>query len=276
MALIAIDLDGTLLQSDHTVDDDTNRLLNELRDKGHHIVVATGRTLGTAIHLQEMLGFECDMICGNGSIVYNNKEGIIIKNPLTDEQINQFFDIVEDRSLYSDFDNLYYHAYSEFAMYASTDAKIFRYYKEAVDKKMIDSRFKLHLSNVRQTIIDTGDTIYKFGIMDDGSDDINKIKEKILNIDGVMSIASMPGSKDIMKDGVTKWTAIVELCKLRGVDIKDTICFGNEENDIEMITKAGIGVAMENSNKEVLAVAPNVTKSNNDKGVYEFLKGLDL
>ncbi len=274
--LIALDLDGTLLQSNHLVDDDTRNMLVSLQNKGHEIVVATGRILGTAIHLQEALGFDCDLICGNGSIVYNSRDGIIVKNPLTNEQVSAFLDIVEDEASYSNFKGLYYHAYSEFDMYANINENIAKYYSAIVDKGMLDDRFDIKIGNVRENIVESGKTIYKFGIMDDGSDDIEYIKKKILDIEGVMSIASMTGTKDIMKSGITKWTAIVELAKLKGIDVKDTICFGNEENDIEMIQNAGIGVAMGNATDDVLKIAPNVTKGNDEKGVYEFLKKLEL
>ncbi len=274
--LIATDLDGTLLRKDQTIDQNTLNKFKELVEKGHHIVVATGRVLGTTLHIANQLGFECDFICSNGAIVYNKKEGLIVSKPLSNEQVSEFLDIVENSSQFDDFDKLYYHAYSAQEMFASLLENTAAYYSGLADKGFFKDNFKVYIGNLRENINKVGQDVYKFGIIDDGSPNAEYIKSKILNIKGIMSVVSMSGTKDIMRSGVSKWTAIQDICKIRGIDEKDTIAFGNEENDIEMITSAGIGVAMANSTADVLKVAPNVTDSNEDEGIYKFLCGLDI
>ncbi len=275
MSLIAIDLDGTLLKDDHqTIDEDTKNLLLQLHKKGHHVVIATGRMLGTSIHLKKSLGFDCDMICSNGAIVHNTEKGIFLDSAMSKEQVSKFLDIMEDPNNYIDGKPTYYHAYSAFDMFANIEENTAKYYKERITQKAFDEKFTVNIGNVRKNI--ENQRIYKFGIRDDGSEFVTTLLDKILKIGNLQKVASMPLSKDIMKSKVNKWVAIENLCRLYNINTKDTICFGNEENDIQMISKAGIGVAMANSTKDLLKIARNVTYSNEEKGVYEFLKNLDL
>jgi len=76
----------------------------------------------------------------------------------------------------------------------------------------------------------------------------------------------------LTKKGITKWSGILELLNITNKEIKDTICFGDDIGDLEMILNAGVGVAMANSVPEVLAKAKNVTASVLDDGVAIYLE----
>lgn len=77
---------------------------------------------------------------------------------------------------------------------------------------------------------------------------------------------------DINKVGVSKATGVAEICSYLNIDIQDTIAFGDDENDIELIRDAGIGVAMGNAIPAVLNVADYVTDCCEDLGVANALK----
>lgn len=76
----------------------------------------------------------------------------------------------------------------------------------------------------------------------------------------------------LTKKGSTKWTGVLEFLKLVNGSVSETICFGDDLGDLEMIQKAGIGVAMANSVPAVLEKAPNVTLSVLDDGVAVYLE----
>lgn len=60
---------------------------------------------------------------------------------------------------------------------------------------------------------------------------------------------------------------MISLCKELGIDVKDSIAFGDEENDMHMLQVAGLGIAMKNSNPKVLEIADKVTASNDEDGI---------
>ena len=76
----------------------------------------------------------------------------------------------------------------------------------------------------------------------------------------------------LTKKGSTKWTGVLEFLKLVNGSISETICFGDDIGDLEMIQKAGKGVAMANSVPDVLKNAPYVTLSVLEDGVAVYLE----
>ena len=85
---------------------------------------------------------------------------------------------------------------------------------------------------------------------------------------------SLGNNLEIGKKGCSKGTALEKLTALLNMDMENTMCFGDNENDRDMIIKAGIGVAMANGEEGVKSAADYITKSNNEDGfaeaVYKF------
>lgn len=81
---------------------------------------------------------------------------------------------------------------------------------------------------------------------------------------------------DINPAGVSKATGIEKICRLLGIDIKDTIAFGDDRNDLEMIASAGIGVAMGNGIQAVKDVADYITSPSIQLGVVAGLQHFGL
>ena len=76
---------------------------------------------------------------------------------------------------------------------------------------------------------------------------------------------------EVVKKNVSKFNAIKFISNIEKIDIKNTISFGDSYNDLEMISKCGVGVAMENAIDELKEKAKYVTKSCNDNGIIYFL-----
>lgn len=272
MALIAIDLDGTLLKEDQTVEEKTRDILQELHKDGHDIVVATGRTLGTSIHLEKLLGIKLDFITINGAYIYGKCGNILDEKPLPDELKNKFFSVMYDKDKFQDYEAMRFHAYSDFEIFINKKSTISEIYQKGLDYNLFDSRFKINEGNLEDLIKERNVKVYKFGIIDNGTADSILAQNCVSEFEDFEAVKSIKGFKDIMPKNVSKWTAIQKLCEIRNIDIKDTIVFGNEENDIEMVTKAGIGIAMADSNPLLLDVAKNVCEKTDQAGIYNFLK----
>lgn len=81
---------------------------------------------------------------------------------------------------------------------------------------------------------------------------------------------------DINPAGVSKATGVEMVCRLTGIDIHDTIAFGDDRNDLEMIKAAGIGVAMGNGIQAVKDAADYVTQPSQELGVVAALRHFGL
>ena len=83
---------------------------------------------------------------------------------------------------------------------------------------------------------------------------------------------------EIMNPQGSKWKSILEYSNSRGIKPEEIIAFGDDNNDIEMIVNAGLGVAMKNGSSLIKEVADNISeKDNEDSGVaFELKKILDF
>jgi len=82
------------------------------------------------------------------------------------------------------------------------------------------------------------------------------------------------GLVEVAAAGVTKGSALAELCAELGIDRSEVIAFGDMPNDVSMLVWAGHGIAVANAHHEVLAVADEVTTSNDEDGVALVLEQL--
>lgn len=106
--LIAMDLDGTLLNSSKRVSDKTKEYLKKLKDDGHIIVIATGRILSSAIDVTDGACFANYVIGDAGGVVYDMKNNnIIFKNIISKETVNQICLLYNDDVEYIEMGDLY-------------------------------------------------------------------------------------------------------------------------------------------------------------------------
>ena len=75
-----------------------------------------------------------------------------------------------------------------------------------------------------------------------------------------------------LPEGSGKIQAIKALSEKSGIAISDIVAFGDDRNDIDMLTMCGRGVAVANAIPEVLAVADEITASNDEDGVAEWMR----
>jgi HAD superfamily hydrolase (TIGR01484 family) len=76
----------------------------------------------------------------------------------------------------------------------------------------------------------------------------------------------------IMNKGATKWNAIKRLSQYYQIEIKNTIAFGDDYNDLEMVKNCGIGVAMNNGISEIKNKAKYICGNNNEDGIAKWIE----
>ena len=75
-----------------------------------------------------------------------------------------------------------------------------------------------------------------------------------------------------MDPRVNKEVGLEWFCEHHDIKLSEVISFGDNDNDYELVKAAGVGVAMDNATDHVKSVADYITKSNDEDGVYHFLK----
>lgn len=280
--LIAIDLDGTLLNSYGIVSEKNKQALIEANKKGAEIVIASGRSTNSVKNIANDLGICNYIICGNGSLIYDLQHEEIIYDKFIDKKkALQIIEICEQNSIY-------YNIYTENMVIAkSLNNNVLFYHQENANKpdskktkinlvqNIYDYVDKLQNQNILKITISDNDNIIFNGI-------IRKLRE-IRDID-VLDVAHM--SRKMIKSGteevsleyyyteitsknVDKWYAIEYLIDKLNINKEDIMTIGDNVNDKLMIENAGCGVVMGNSAPYIKEIADMVVADNNQDGVAE-------
>ncbi len=280
--LIAIDLDGTLLNSYGMVSEKNKQALIEANKKGAEIVIASGRSTNSVKNIANDLGICNYIICGNGSLIYDLQHEEIIYDKFIDKKkALQIIEICEQNSIY-------YNIYTENMVIAkSLNNNVLFYHQENANKpdskktkinivqNIYDYVSRLQNQNILKITISDNDNIIFNGI-------IRKLRE-IRDID-VLDVAHM--SRKMIKSGteevsleyyyteitsknVDKWYAIKYLIDKLNINKEDIMTIGDNVNDKLMIENAGCGVVMGNSAPYIKEIADMVVADNNKDGVAE-------
>ena len=91
--------------------------------------------------------------------------------------------------------------------------------------------------------------------------------QELKQFDSLELVGSLKYNIEINAAGVNKGKGLLELGEILGISREEIMAFGDGDNDIAMLREVGFGVAMQNADEEVKAVADYVTGSNDEDGV---------
>lgn len=253
--LIATDLDGTLMSTDHlTVSPYTIHTLEKVHSKGVKIAIATGRPMALVGSVVEQVPFIDYIIYSNGACVFDrNKNEIIysnlIPNKLSAELIeyllknNVFFEIYVDGKSYFQlgteelFDNTEFsQAFIEEVMASMTGCE-----------NLINSLGENCVEKI---------TLYSVK-----DDDYKKFENKFLNSDLAVA-SSFKGNVEATAGNADKGEAVKGICCDMGITADECMTFGDAGNDCPMLKFAKYSFAMENGTEECKAAAKYIAQSN--------------
>lgn len=282
--MVAIDLDGTLLNSYSEISDENKKALRKSVQEGMEVVLASGRVLNSVINFSKEIGELNYAISGNGSILYDLKnEEVLYDNNMDKEKVLQIIKICEENSIY-------YSIYTlEGIIAKNLDYNVLVYQNENI-RKQEGKRVNITVvQDVYKYInyINT-DKFLKISICDEDKSVFSSIMRKLRKINNidVLEVAHMSQKTikvaneiipieyfytEITNENVNKWEAIKVLLAREGLTASQVICIGDNVNDLEMLENAGLGVAMGNSSSDIKAVAKAITLDNNSNGVAEIL-----
>ncbi|MBU5439091.1 Cof-type HAD-IIB family hydrolase [Tissierella sp. MSJ-40] len=262
--ILALDLDGTLLNKKHEVSAKNREMIEKIKEKGIKIILLSGREPGSVKYYSEQLGLEEILSGFNGGIITDNKGEKIYFNQCLQEEL------AKETIFLSEKMNMCNVVFIGNKLYTQ-------------DKK--DSRFKTFEKYTLVSIEEVGclstfleknklwSNINKILLTDDNKI-LNECKdileEKVDN--GLTMQFSLPFFLEIFSKDISKGGALEEISKLYKVNKEEIIAIGDGENDITMIQYAGLGVAMDNAPENVKEIADFITLSNEEDGVSSVIK----
>ena len=283
--LVAIDLDGTMLNHYGEISERTKETVRRCIEKGVEIVLASGRPIDSIKTIAEELGIKGYFIAGNGALVYDlQKNEMIYENYIKKEKVLEIIKICEENSIA-------YNVYTD-KVILTTNLKfnVLYYYKENLKKEENKQTNISIVENMYEYVENMKDEKFlKITICDQNSTIFHSIIKKVKEINGIEVLDISHMSRKIIKQGteeipveyfyteisasnVDKWEAIEFLRKRMGLAKEEIMTIGDNINDKKMIENAGMGIAMKSSTMEILKIARDITETNDNDGVASALE----
>lgn len=254
-------MDGTMLQSDHTISDANKEIMIALQQKGILVVPVSARPLhGMLPILKGVINDSMPVVSLNGSYIFQSNE--IIRQftiPLTDAIA------IHAGLLHDDVTMMYY---SQMDWFAAAETELVQKEQKITPVKITIEPFEKIVgaweskNNGPNKILIAGD-----------QDIVALVEQNLLGIyNGKLNIyKSQPRYLEVMNREASKTKAVGFLMSRYGISREEIIAIGDNYNDKEMIAFAGTGVAMGNAPDDIKKVADYVTDTNNADGVAKAL-----
>lgn len=267
--LVALDLDGTLLNPEKNVSDYNKKVINALNDKKINVVIATGRTFTAAYHYYLELGLKTPVISCNGGFIYDPvKDAIIHGQAIDSESLEKIITLLDEL-------DVYYQYYTAKTIYTKRIAYLTKEWSEK--NKSLPDHAKINIEVVAdpmKEIRERKEPIYKVLVTDERDEVREMIWKRFAENRQLELVVSVGKSVDIMANGITKGNALVKLASHMDIPIHETLAMGDNHNDLSMIQKAGCGIAMENAEEVVRGAADRIADSNAEDGVGKMLNAI--
>lgn len=262
--LIALDMDGTLLNNALEITPHTRDVLREARARGVTVVLATGRMHCSARPYARALGLgDVPLVSYNGALVRMSESGrVLLHRPLAMTAARAIADYAEGRGFH-----LQVYVNDQYLVREDCE-KARRYAQIAGIPPVVAGAPLAGAICARPTKM----LLYEDeGILRQVALDLRALAGRHVNLSFSYSYFL-----EIVRAGVSKAGALAWLAKRMGIDRSEIMAVGDSENDLEMLEYAGLGVAMGNASAEIRSRAGYVTLSNDEDGVATAVERLVL
>jgi Cof subfamily protein (haloacid dehalogenase superfamily) len=255
--LAAIDLDGTLLRSDSTISQRSRDAIRAVRDAGIVVVIVTARGPASVTDLARDAGIGGSAICSNGGLIVDLATGAILRERLLEtETAVRLVHALRERLPGIVF-AVEHEAFAHEPGFAAWG------WEPPAGTRVANA---LELLEDPATKLILRHTDHEVEVIAAVARDV---------ADDALTVVQSGGEAvEVTAVGVNKAAGLAEVAAEHGIDQADVIAFGDYPNDVPMLSWAGRGVAVANAHAEVLAVADEVTASNDDDGVAVVLERL--
>ncbi|WP_027094398.1 Cof-type HAD-IIB family hydrolase [Cohnella thermotolerans] len=256
--LIALDIDGTLINDDHELTPRVRTAVRTAAERGAEIVLCTGRGSSGALPVIEELGLAGTMITHNGaSIVDSSTRRVLYETAIAPEAAGRYMAYCRERGIHFDMN-------TAFELYVERLSEETARMYERMFARPIEWKAELGLPErtVKLSVFAAKEVL----------DEVQAEWEAWDT--GLQIVRSGDFFIDVQPLDASKGRALEQLARLRGIPRQEVLAIGNYYNDIGMIEYAGYGVAMGNAPEAVKSVSDAVTVSNNDDGVALVLEEL--
>lgn len=258
--LIVLDLDGTLLTENQTIMPYTKEILMKAQNEGHYVMIATGRPFRASFPYYQQLNLKTPIVNFNGALVHHpfDTNWKTMHSPVSMSVVHDVVDSTHKLK----YENLIAEIKDDVYLHTQNDElKDILYMGEP----------KITVGNLKMNLHADPTSL----LIHAKNEHIPSIRQHLQDVHAELIEHRNWGAYfpivEIVRKGLSKAVGISKVSHELGIPKDRIIAFGDEDNDLEMIDYAGIGVAMGNGIEELKSIANEVTLSNHEDGIGKFL-----
>lgn len=252
--VIFSDIDGTLLNSQHRISKRTLEALQKWTDRGNDLVLTSSRGVSGIMPIVNRYGLHCSIIALGGAVILNSDHEVLAERGMSREQAKRIVQYVEANNIPA-----------SWCIYSAN---------KWIVRSMSDPKIRKEAS-----IVEAKPTHQGYDALD--KDEVaGKVllicdHETIDEIQRGMKLAfpdfSITKSSDILLEllpqGISKASAVQEFCERNEILLEQTVAFGDNYNDLEMLSAVAFPIVMGNAPQEIKEKYATVTLDNNSDGI---------
>ena len=262
MKCFSIDLDGTLLNSEHEISEENQEVLQQLKNDGHHVIINTGRAYADIIKFDTIKKLELPIISINGTVLYSNTGDVLYEASLPLTPYQELLPILKETGLWV-------MVYTNQGGFPCRNPVI----QDMADNE-IESIFQGY--DYQQILEKENIKIYKvMGVS--RKDQLEKIAQAKRSLQGKFDFSmasSHPHNVEFTSIEANKGAAVERYQQITNLQFDEIFAFGDGGNDLPQFKTATTSIAMANAPFTIQQEADVITKSNDENGFAYAVKHL--
>jgi Cof subfamily protein (haloacid dehalogenase superfamily) len=270
--LIALDLDGTTLNSKKEITPETIQAIQKAQQQGHIVMALSGRSEKSICATLEQYGLDCHVGANNGTALFVDGK-LIEMTALTQAQSQKIAFEVEKESV-------------PYNMGTNKGSFAPRNWDQRLETVLSSGRVPTeYFENQYYKMFTTSPTVYGHSFFDQVEDVIHhhdvqkflilgldpeqkdRLRANLELIEEITIASSSPFNLEVTHLNGNKGNGLKAMARYLNIPLEDTVAIGDERNDIPMLQVAGLSIAMGNAEDEVKAHSDIVTMTNDENGV---------
>jgi Cof subfamily protein (haloacid dehalogenase superfamily) len=265
--LVALNIDGTLLQSNGRLHRSTKEAIHYVQQKGVNVTLVTSRSYPSANKLAKALKINIPIVSNRGAFIANTLEEPIFEKKIDADVTFEIVRFLEDFQCQFRLNNEEYSIGNRSKL---TNNLMTKTIFSSADPAFYSHQF---VDIVSEALTDTPMNPSKIEVYFEDEKDLDDALTALNGMFSEINLVKVNKLKlDMVPEGVTKLNGLLRVGEQLGLTSKEIVYIGDDLDDIPLIDAVGLGVAMGNSPFEVKKAADWVTRSNNQHGVTYMVK----
>lgn len=259
--LIAFDLDGTLLDSHKTIRPRIKWALERAKKAGHVVIIASSRPIRSVVDIAKKHGLDDVPIIAHGGAMVIEKDKVLISHTMQKKCVRTCLQKARAEKLHINLYSDWKWIISEITDWSQKEIRLIGFEPELHKGPLDENIWPLH----------------RMMVVGKDAQQISRFKDSILGATEHINVSrSRPTYCEMLDSKASKGNALLELATYMGIAHADTVAFGDGENDLDMVQKAGKGVAMGNAMSCLRESADVVIGDHDSDAIADFFENEGL